>query len=202
MSKDQKQRMMNTVSTGGGRGGGGGNSGTGWDLSRPGGGKMGPSGDEGTIDLTSLGESPPLFNRRGRGRNGGNNRRQGDIFVSDWGFNESQPRRRPGEKGKEKIWQRIQGANAREKKMDKDKSDLNQEEKTKRKRAKKTSKSMDKRGDGMKVVEEILHAQSVPLSQASAFVSGDAKNKDGKAFCSQKALNMYRNGHETDSDSD
>ena len=192
MSKDQKQWMMSTSNTGGSRGGGGGNSGTdGWDLS--GGGKMGPSGE---IDLTSLSESPPL-NRRGRGPSGGNSRRQGvDLFAPNWGVNES----KPGEKGKKKMWERMQGRNARDKMMDKDKSDLNPEEKVKRKRAKKTSKSMDKRGDGMKVVEEILLAESIPLSQASAFVSGDAKNKDGKAFCSQKALNMYRNGHQTDSD--
>jgi hypothetical protein len=50
------------------------------------------------------------------------------------------------------------------------------------------------------IVQGLLATDGVNLSQATKYVEGATIN--GNNFCSQKAVKRYRNGFESDSDSD
>ena len=75
------------------------------------------------------------------------------------------------------------------------------EEKKKRKVAKKSGVSMRRHeGEYKDIISGMLVTDGVRLSQASLYEKGEATNKHGLKFCSQKAVEMYQNGTETDSD--
>jgi hypothetical protein len=103
--------------------------------------------------------------------------------------------------GTARIWDRTRGANARELHLDVAKDDLTSPMKRSRKAAKKTAKKMRQDGsDYLDSVHCMLATDGIPLSQATAYETGDVKNKDGGTFCSQRALRQYRNSNESDSD--
>jgi hypothetical protein len=103
--------------------------------------------------------------------------------------------------GIDRVWDRTAARNEREKLMDIDKAEMTREQKRQRKAAKSTTKSMLKNEvNKSRIVQGILAMDGVNLSQATEYVEGNTIN--GNNFCSQKAVKRYRNGFESDSDSD
>lgn len=102
---------------------------------------------------------------------------------------------------RKRMYGRVKNSNEQSKQMDKSKDALTKEEKKKRKGAKKSGVSMRRHeGEYKDIISGMLVTDGVRLSQASAYEKGEATNKHGLKFCSQKAVEMYRNGTETDSD--
>ena len=102
---------------------------------------------------------------------------------------------------KKQYWKRMQKRNELSKRMDVDKDELSERGKRERKRAKKTSKSMQRNeGNYETIVDSILATNGITSSQVSAYEKKRVKNRTGKHHSSQDDVRMYRNGHETESD--
>jgi hypothetical protein len=122
-----------------------------------------------------------------------------DIFAPHGGLGLKLPRRKKS--SVDKIWDRMLAANALDLSLHKPCSELNAEEKTAWKTAKKTRKMEAKEAAGLSsyYVKEILACKQVPFSQASDFLSGRVTDERGDNFCSQEALLMIRNQLDDDS---
>ena len=87
------------------------------------------------------------------------------------------------------------------KRMDADKDALSRRGRRTRKRAKKTTKLMQRNeGNYETIVNSILATNGVAPSYVSAYKKEKVKNKSGKQYSIQDDVRMYRNGHETESD--
>ena len=98
----------------------------------------------------------------------------------------------------------YEGCEWKNKRMDKSKDDLSEGAKKLRKSAKKTSKSIrklekDTDADGLEdIVQGMLRTDGINMSQGSKYERGETKNNKGDTFCSQKYVEYYQRGHETD----
>ena len=99
----------------------------------------------------------------------------------------------------QRMYARVQNRCEREKQMDKDADELNADELRARKKAKKTSKSMEKhKHEAPQIANSWTVTMVVPPSQGSEYEKGNVKDKNGNGFLSQDGLKMFRNGHESD----
>ncbi len=123
-----------------------------------------------------------------------------DIFAPNGGLGLKSPKRK--KKGVNMIWNRVFAANALDLSLHKPHLELNSEEKTAWKTAKKTRgkmKATEAADLSSNWVKKILACKQVSFSQASDFLSGKVTDKRGDNFCSQEALLMMRNQLDDDS---
>jgi spore maturation protein CgeB len=106
---------------------------------------------------------------------------------------------------KQRIWDRVFGANARDLNLNKTREELSDAEKKAQRTSKATRTKMeaaDAAGISSNCVKEILACKGVPLSQSTEYLEGRATDELGNNFCSQDALLMLRNQLEDNSSDD